>query len=1588
MPDNGFRKILDELKKKAKNHREQGAFFEKLMLAFFRKDQMYRSKFKQVWLWNDWPQRTGVDTGVDLVAECHDGEVCAIQCKFYAEDYELKKGDIDSFLGMLGKKFFDNGIIVATTSKWSKHAEGALSNLTKPCQRIDFNELQHSGVDWQNLLKKDSKNYYVEKKELRPHQQDAVLDVIKGFKNNNVGKLIMPCGTGKTFTALKIAERMVADNGTALILVPSLSLVSQTLREWTHEAQRPLRSFVVCSDTKVGKKDNEDIQSHDLDFPPTTDCDKLVSALLKILRENKNKKTMNIIFSTYQSIKVVSDAKKKKNIPIFDLIICDEAHRTTGVEDHKGKSSHFTQVHDKDFIKAAKRLFMTATPRIYTEKAKKKAKEYDVEVFSMDDKEKYGEEFYRLDFSTAIEKELLSDYKVCVFAVTEAELDATMSGALQQNSEINTNEAAKIVGCWNALAKRAIDKQEWEDPHPIKRAVAFLGTIKRSKHLQQHFNTVINAFKQHSPEAKDVLDCEVRHVDGTQNTLQRNNELRWLKDDPRADECRILSNARCLSEGVDVPALDAVMFLNPRRSEIDVVQSVGRVMRKAKGKKYGYIILPIVIPSSADPNKALNDDNTYAVVWEILQALRSHDDRFDAMINKLELNKKSPPQLIFGSCSEYFTAPNVETVLTGTQISKLRETVLAKLVLKCGDRKYWDKWAKDIADVARTVTRRIDIAVKETNIGKTFKKFLCGLQENLNPTIDAKEAVDMLAQHMITKPVFTALFGDYEFVGHNRVSKNMEKMVQFLKKQAEAETKDLDNFYASIRRRTEGIDNAEGRQHIMKELYEKFFQQAFPKISDRLGIVYTPNEVVNFILHSADHILQKEFGERLSNRNVHIIDPFLGTGTFLVNLLQSDLIADKDLLRKYREELHANERMLLAYYIGALNIESTYHDRKNHAGLGNAYETFNGIVLTDTFQIGEHPELGSEFLIENKKQIKRQTKAPIRVIVGNPPWSVGQKNENDRNKNLKYSVLDQKIQDTYVRCSSADSSRTVYDSYIRALRWASDRIGDNGIVSFVTNGNFIETKSMDGLRASLAKEFNSIYVIDLKGDRRRGGKKAGQSIFPIQTPVAITLLVKNRNESNCTIKYYSIGDFLSRDDKLDKIKKSSSIAAIEEWREITPNKYHGWINQRDPEFEKFIPIETKKSEAGIFTLCSLGVFTSRDAWAYNYDQHTLTKNIKHTINFYNSELRRYQARTENVSIDKFVTNDHQKISWSDDLKKTLERDIICKFDEVCIRQSLYRPFVKQQLFYYKPLNKRHFQTPKVFPLQGGDNLAICVSMDRNNQAPLMCDMLPNLHLLPDTKIFPRYSYENGKKIDNINPYFVKMYREHYLDQKINADALFYHIYALLHAGWYREKYKNSLSKETPRLPFVQDFWQYVEIGKKLAKLHVNYEQVKPYTKLKITGLEQSNLRVQKMKHPKNGKENDLSTIIYNDDITISNIPEEAYRYEVAGHSAIWWIMNRYQVKTDKKSSIVNDPNKWSDHPHYIIGLLARIVTVSIESFKLIDALPTETDEKEAKEASLYDEMRLQAEAEQLQKKLSSTPQTQKPHTGKSSKKKS
>lgn len=938
---------------------------------------------------------------------------------------------------------------------------------------------------------------------LREHQKIALDKVIEGLKEADRGQLIMACGTGKTFTSLRIAEAIAVGNvlsndssGKVLFLVPSISLLSQTLREWTTEAKAPIHSFVVCSDSKVGKKsESEDISTHDLAFPATTDSKKLAQQV----KDFVNTGQPLVIFSTYQSIQVVAEAQDK-GLPEFDIIICDEAHRTTGVTLLNEDESHFVRVHDQFFIKAKKRLYMTATPRLYSDGSKSKAKENNAILCSMDDESIYGNELFRLGFAEAVGKGLLSDYKVMVLAVDEKYVNKTFQSQIaDSNNEINLDDAVKITGCWNGLSKRIVNGQNAEiDTSPMHRAVAFSRSIKDSKRITELFSQIVEEYSQQHQDDESTLTCEVEHVDGTFNALKRNEKLDWLKAEvtDHGNLCRILSNARCLSEGVDVPALDAVMFLNPRNSVVDVVQSVGRVMRKAEGKQYGYIILPIGIPSDILPEDALADNQKYKVVWQVLQALRAHDDRFNATVNQIELNKTRPANIQIIGVGE--TRPGNNEISAGKSeprqlsinfphLDEWRDAIYAKIVLKCGDRQYWESWAKDVVQIAERHITRIKALLEGSELEHrvAFDEFLQGLRDNLNPSIDEDDAIEMLSQHLITKPIFDALFEGYQFTQHNPVSITMQKMLDIMEGQAlEKETASLDKFYASVKERATGIDNTVGKQRIVVELYNKFFRTAFPRMAERLGIVYTPIEVVDYIIKSVNDALRQEFGLSLSDKGVHILDPFTGTGTFIVRLLQSRLIRPEDLEYKYKNESHANEIMLLAYYIAAINIEETYH------GLTKVdYQPFDGIVLTDTFQMTEGKgTLEEKMFPENNQRVARQNNNEIRVIIGNPPYSVGQTNENDGNKNLKYPQLDERIRQTYAIHSSATNKNSLYDSYIRAFRWASDRIKDTGVICFVSNSSFIDNNAMDGLRKCFVDEFTSIYCFNLRGNARTSGE--------------------------------------------------------------------------------------------------------------------------------------------------------------------------------------------------------------------------------------------------------------------------------------------------------------------------------------------------------------------------------------------------------------------------------------------------------------------------------------------------------------------
>jgi predicted helicase len=1357
--------------------------------------------------------------------------------------------------------------------------------------------------------------------------------------------------------------------------------MSQTLREWIRESETELNCYAICSDTKVGKHNEEDPTTpDDLVIPATTSGKELARSFAATLKTR-----MTVVFSTYQSIDAIHEAQKK-GVPEFDLIICDEAHRTTGAQLESKEESAFVRVHDNKFIQAKKRLYMTATPRLYSSEAKKKTVEEDVVVWSMDDEKYFGPELYRLGFSEAVKRDLLSDYKVVVLAVNEEYVSKAFQRQIGQN-ELSLDDISKIIGCWNGLSRKFnSDSNATSKKHvvPMKRAVAFASRIKDSIKFKDQFSTIIGEYRKVSSD-DNALICTVHHVDGKQNALERNEKLEWLKAETgKKNECRILSNAKCLSEGVDVPSLDAVMFLNPRKSQVDIVQSVGRVMRKAESKEYGYIVLPIAIPLDKTPEKALDDNERYRIVWDVLQALRAHDDRFNIIINQMELNDSPPDRIVIGTIgfdteddpTKATEEKVVQQLFSFDYIEELKNAIYGKIVQKCGEKRYWEDWAKDVANIAIRHIEKIKelLVFEEHNL--QFESFLAGLRLDLNPSLTEDEAIEMLSQHIITKPVFDALFGDSEFTQNNPVSQAMEKMVGLLEDATiENDIRSLDSFYQSVRMRAAGIDNAVGRQKIIIELYDKFFQTAFPMMAERLGIVYTPIPVVDFILNSVDAVLRSEFNLGIGSKDVHVLDPFTGTGTFIVRLLQSGLIEPENLKRKYLEELHANEIALMAYYIAAVNIEQIFHyeakQSTKHSRKDLDYLRFPGIVFTDTYLMTENEDKFNEFnLFDNLGRIKRQRSTPIRVIIGNPPYSAGQKSENDNNQNQKYPQLDDKIRTTYADASTATNKNSLYDSYVRAIRWATDRIGNKGIIGFVSNGSYIDGNAMDGLRKCFANEFTDIYVFNCRGNQRTSGelsRKEGGKIFGSgsRAPIAITIFIKNPKKTGmpATIHYYDIGDYKTREEKLAILRQFKSIENVP-WQIITPNAKNDWINQRREDFDTLLLLGDKDgNETTAFDLFSRGLETARDAWVYNFSKKKLKQNISRMIDFYNEQVEKYQEKKRyfpDTVIDDIIDTDPTKISWSRSLKNNLANGRKFSLKSSAMTEACYRPFCKVKAYFNRDVNNVIGPLSKFFPEPGIENMAICVEAPggKVNFSTLITNILPDLHLFGVSQCFPYYVYEpveskNGTFLDatadgerignyirreNITDAALAKFREHYKDSKISKRDIFWCIYGILNCRSYQERFAAELKKQLPRVPFAADFWGFAKAGEKLADLHLNYETLKPY-KLKEIVTSKISYHLTGMKFP---SKTDKTKIIYNASLTLDGIPPETYKYVVNGKSALEWIMERYQITTHKDSGITNDPNDWAtetSNESYIVELVKRIVTLSVESVKIIEGLP-------------------------------------------------
>ncbi|WP_051198509.1 type ISP restriction/modification enzyme [Bifidobacterium sp. AGR2158] len=1671
-----FARIVDE----SVDTRQQGTWFEYTVKWFLENDPSWVERITEVWMWDDAPEalrRGHTDTGIDLVALDVDGSYWAIQAKCY-RGKKLNQDKLASFfMNATDNPLYGHFMIADTASGYTSTLESFITQSPKDIVRLDLDTMKDSNLDWHAFLRGEKPNER-ETFDPRPHQVEAIEAVRKELDEHDRCTLVMACGTGKTLTALRYAEQVPGMGGTVLFLAPSISLVSQTMRNWVNQVRGRINLYVCCSSPKASHTTAESYgQLSDIPFPATTNAQTIAN------RFKPKKDALNVIFSTYQSIDVIHEAQEL-GLCDFDLIVCDEAHRTTGTMDD---DVSFRKVHSNKNVRGDKRLYMTATPRIYGEDAKNKAKAGAVEIASMDNVDVYGRVAYTLSFGKAVQLGLLTDYKIVVMQVAEDQMSRMMQERYSEaKSQIPLSDAAKFVGCWKALFDRRhasnlngvvgrhaqAGLEDDESRQVLHHAIAFASTIKDSERLKDKFQAVIDDYTSSLEDTEEnretisngrMVKVEIDHVDGTMDAEERREKLDWLAEDMPSNECHILSNARCLAEGVDVPDLDAVIYLHARKSHVDIIQSVGRVMRKAPGKQFGYIIVPVVVPLGADPDSILSSSN-YKIVWDVVRALRSHDERLEAVINAASLGDTEALKRIVevdvlhadqlklkgkhrhsgqldqsngdgernsigsedldnsGVKSSHNQGQAVQPEFTGTA-DEWAKAINAQIVRRCGTKIYWGEWTQDIANIAAARAQQIDELVQHGKAKEAFEEYVRGLRDSLNPDYSEVQAITVLAQHEITKPIFETLFTEHAVINNNPVMKALDTVMDELYAAglpSSITDPTLLSLYDSVKIAAAQITTDTAKQNLIKEIYNEFFTKVFKDTANELGIVYTPVEVVDAQLHMVQRALAREFGQQLGDHGVHVLDGFAGTGTYICRLIEDpSLIADDQLEYKYMHDLHSNEIVPLAATIMDINIEQSYHLRH-----GGDYVNFPGALLTDTFQMSEKDdEIPHELAFEeNTRRACEQLKTPIRVIAGNPPYRANDK-DNTGNQNTEYKYLDARIGETYVAKSDATLNNSLYDHYIRAFRWASDRIlkdgNDSGVICFVSNGGWLTSSAGAGVRRSFIEEFNSIYVYNLRGNQRTQGeesRKEGGKIFDSgsRATIAITMLVKNPNsDEHGVIHYKDIGDYLSRDEKLDILKQA--VDEDPEWTILTPDEHGDWLNQRDDSYQDFVPLGLGKYKhsLGLFETYSGGLKTQRDAWAINFSLSLVVNNMRKLID------------STNIASDSFVASniplpqDFAQFSWTRRVRDYAESGFRIPVNFDGFTAEVYRPFCKEYVYFDKYMNERTLQQPRIFPLaeasgrkdapttpssssllqiEKNENSANEMTLQQyytpcfenkvitvGERGAIMSNLLPDLEFNHHGQCFPLYWYEqvevdvpaddaqgalfddpNAPKAeqtmldlcdgatqkrteyvrhDAITDTGLQVFRAAYPGMRISKEDIFYYVYGVLHSPEYRKRFENNLSKELPRIPLAKDFKAFMKAGRELAQLHLDYEHVEPYPVVEVgdrtnPGRTEKMRYPNKIKDPESGKKiKDPTVLQVAERLTFQEIPTRAYQYVVNGKSALDWIIDRYQVRVDKKTGIVNDPNLYSDDPRYIVDLVRKVITVSLRTLDIVESLP-------------------------------------------------
>ena len=1361
---------LDRLRAGATSSRHKGDLFERMILVALRDHPgVHGQRFKQLWLWKDWPglkyRKVKKDIGIDIVAEQWDGGLCAIQAKFY-DDERISASQVDKFLADRAPNSNSNewaSRIFVATSPYTEEAEEKLRN-TPNTTILTKADLDSWLLDWMSLFEKPNKAHYkVKKYQPRADQKEAIKKVYGGLKKQGSrGRLLMPCGTGKSVVSLWIAEKLCQPGDTILYLVPSIALMDQTIQEWSQ--QRSLKQHIlgVCSDRQVGhtktnNEDNEDILVMELPIPVTTNVDKITQQL-----QQNHPDALTIVFSTYQSLSNISKAIKQVPNFAFDLVICDEAHRIAYVEpsadavrDNHGKmdkldsgakdddgdkdnKSGFRLVHDENKLPAQRRLFMTATQRIY-KPIVKKGEKYD--VYSMDNEKKFGPKLYQMTFRDAIDKGLLTNYEVIAIGIS-AEVwnslsDTTDSASTAKSKNWTNDDRVRILGCWDALAHPGVElrlsgnRKAGEVGGGLahcRQALAFTKTIDKSKHIQTEFGKTLNQFlSKVSVDSSKLLNLEINHIDGRMKAFDRKEKLNWLRDAPTSSKptARLLSNARCLVEGVDVPTLDAIFFFDPKQSHIEIVQAVGRVMRKAPNKAIGYVILPIIIETdqSIVAPEDIASHSDFKHMFNILNAIRSHDERLDEIMNAKNASKDAPFQIIVGPGLPTTTTPDESTQQA---LLALRPGIHAIIVDHHGDKRNWPNWGRRTATVYKSIRYDLEKAFKNPvndGVRQCIQNFTLSMQKTITPTFKDADALDMIVQHLITMPIFEAFFSNTDFARLNPVSIDLNKVINDLEMHnvyLRAYLLDLDDIYKRLPLGLSG-DNPVEKLNKLKDMYGGFFKAAVPEIVKKQGVVYTPTEIVDFILRSVDTLLRTEFEDQhgIGSENVNILDPFAGTGTFparlftIKNHLNEYLIPDIQVAYKYQFEIKAYELMMLAYYIATLTIEVSASERgiwRNNAD----YQPFQGISLANTFKSWtENMQnsrrlslLGANIHMKNSQRVHNQANVPIKVIVGNPPWRAAQKSAGEDNPNTKNIEIATRVRETFGEKQKelgSSGGNAAGNLYIQSLRWAADRLSfkdsnnnmvqNDGIVAFLHPSSLCDAPSLIGARASLRDEFTSIFVVNLRGDTRKNAvtKREGDPIFEAsQSGCQITFLVRNTKKlAPAILRYAEVSDCSSRQDKFNWLAKFD--IQNDDSFEVVPSGYHRyWPKRGDDSYDKLLTVyDTKKDNTKvIIQIAPMGVKTNCDAYVYSFSRQQLIEKMRRLIGLY--EVARQKIHHDNEEITEDVknklfeeytkNNQLSNIKWTDTLKHSLKQDIPLEFDMNRIREVLYRPFTKLWLY--------------------------------------------------------------------------------------------------------------------------------------------------------------------------------------------------------------------------------------------------------------------------------------------------------------------